>query len=185
MTGISKHESCIFYLGRGFFKFFSFSVCLITFRLFLLLFLNEPFTWARRNLHLLVGEEILLVFLLYSFLVLDTLTIWARHGDLFSCRRFQIWLGALLIDAVLMLFDASLLFTFKRSYLIVMFKTGLLWPLDFRVDSERTWRCFARCSADNVEVKTFFINSPHTVKDHCRYRTEIPQLISFILIFIN
>ena len=188
LTGISKHESCIFYLGRGFFKFFSFSICLITFRLFLLLFLNEPFTWAHRNLHLLVGEEILLVFLLYSFLVLDTLTVWAQHGDLFSCRRFQIWFGALLkvIDAVLMLFDAlTLLFTFKRSYRIVMFKTVLLWPLDFRVDSERKWRRFARYSTDNVEVKTFFINSPHIVKDHCRYPTEIPQLISFILIFIN
>ena len=47
LTGISKRESCVFYLGRGFFKFFSFDVCFVTFRLFLLLFLDEPFTCAK------------------------------------------------------------------------------------------------------------------------------------------
>ena len=43
----SAAESCIFYLGRGFFKFFSFEVCFVTFRLFLPLFLYEPFTCAK------------------------------------------------------------------------------------------------------------------------------------------
>ena len=63
LTGISKRESCVFYLDRGFFKFFSFSVCFLTFILkFLLLFLNEPFTRDVSNLHLLVEEEMSLVF---------------------------------------------------------------------------------------------------------------------------
>ena len=48
-----------------------------------------------------------------------------------------ILIRALLVNAVLTLFDASLLFTCKSSYRKIMFKTGLLWPLDFRVDSER------------------------------------------------
>ena len=46
-TGISKRESCVFYLGRGVFKFFSFSVCLVTFRFFLLFFLDKSFTLAK------------------------------------------------------------------------------------------------------------------------------------------
>ena len=40
LTSISNRESWVFYLGRGFFKFFSFSICFVTFRLFLLLFLD-------------------------------------------------------------------------------------------------------------------------------------------------
>ena len=87
LTSISKLESCVFYLGRGFFKFFSFNVCFVTFRLFLPLFLNETFTWVHGNLCLLVGEEMLLVFSLYSFSVLSTPTIWARHSPLQKCER--------------------------------------------------------------------------------------------------
>ena len=47
LTGNSKREGCVFYLGRGLFKFFSFDVCFVTFRLFLLLSLHEPFTCAK------------------------------------------------------------------------------------------------------------------------------------------
>ena len=80
----------------------------------------------------------------------------ARCGDLFSFRRFQIWFRALLVTAVLTLFDASLLNT-------LTFKTSLWWPLDFRVDSERKWRSSARYRADNVEVKTFSLIPLHNV----------------------
>ena len=83
---------------------------------------------ARRNV---------LVFSLYFFSVLDTRLFESDVETFFSCRRFQIWFGALFVTAVLTLFDASLLFALKRSYRKLMFKTGLLWPLDFRVDSER------------------------------------------------
>ena len=60
----------------------------------------------------------------------------------FHAGDFQIWFRALLVTAVLTLFDASLLLTLWHSYWKIVFKTGLLWPLDFRVDSERKWRSF-------------------------------------------
>ena len=52
LTEIFKRESCVSYLGRGFLKFFSLSVCFLTFRL-------SP--WLS-NLRLLVVEETSLVF---------------------------------------------------------------------------------------------------------------------------
>ena len=95
----------------------------------------------------LVGEETSLVFgNRYS----------SAFGDLFSCRRFQIWFRALLVTAVLMLFDASscylLLGPLNRK---IMFKTGLLWPSKRkRKSSSATYR------ADNVGVNPFFLNFP-------------------------
>ena len=46
LAGISKRESYLLYLGRDFFRFFSFNFCFVMFRLFLLIFLDEPFTWT-------------------------------------------------------------------------------------------------------------------------------------------
>ena len=113
-------------------------------------FSSMNFSHVLSNLHLLVGEETSLVFSLYAMFtrVGTRSTVCARRRDLFSCRRFQIWFGALHVTAVLTLLDASLLFTLRCFYRKIMFKTGLLWPLHFRVDS--------RYRLDNVEVKTFF-----------------------------
>ena len=48
LTGISKCGSCVSYLGRGFFKFFTFSAFFLKFKLsFLPLFVCKLFTWAK------------------------------------------------------------------------------------------------------------------------------------------
>ena len=66
LTGISKRESCVFYLGRGFFKFFSFDICFIVFIDFSCFFSLMNLSHLLSNLRLLVGEETSLVFSLYS-----------------------------------------------------------------------------------------------------------------------
>ena len=107
------------------------------------------------NLRLLVGElrnvARFLALLVFGTRYSDRLSpTWT--GDFFSCKRIQIWFGDLLVAAVLTLFNASLLFTLRCSYRKIMFKTGLLWPLDFRVDSEGKWRSSARYSTDHRQT---------------------------------
>ena len=48
LTGISKCGSCVSFLGRGFFKFFTFSAFFLKFKLsFLPLFVGKLFTWTK------------------------------------------------------------------------------------------------------------------------------------------
>ena len=91
MTSISKHKSCVFYLGRGFIKFFSFSVCFHTFRFkFLLLFLDKPYC-------LLIGEQMLLIFGTWYLPAFNDVEIFFRAGDFKSdsglCQNFKFWLA--------------------------------------------------------------------------------------------
>ena len=113
LTEIFKRESCVSYLGRGFLKFFSLSVCFLTFRL-------SP--WLS-NLRLLVVEETSLVFDTRPHLI--SLSPTWRY---FPSRRVQIWFGALLVTAVLTLFDALLInaiysqaFLAQKSYSRLVF----------------------------------------------------------------
>ena len=148
-------------------------------RLFLLFFLYESFTWPRKFTPACRRIEKHRSFSRFTGFRYSILRPFEHDVEILNLIQGFAW------SAMLMLFDVSLLFTLRHSYRKIMFKTGLLWPLDFRVDSDRKWRPSARYYADNVEVKTFSLIPLHIVKYHSRYPTEIPLLISFILIFIK
>ena len=126
------------YCGWGFFKFFSFYVCFVMFRVFLLLFLYEPFTSAKQFIPACRRRNVacfLAVLNVYSFRY-SMLRPFVPDVETFFCAEISNLIRALHVTAMLTLFDASLLFTLRCFYRKIMFKTGLLWPLDFRVDSE-------------------------------------------------
>ena len=75
------HDSCVFYLGRGFFKFFSFDVFLhLDFSCF---FSSMNLSHVLSNLRLLVGEETSLVFSLYS--------MFTHFGTQYSDCLYPMW----------------------------------------------------------------------------------------------
>ena len=126
-------------------------------RLFLLFFLYESFTWPRKFTPACRRIEKHRSFSRFTGFRYSILRPFEHDVEILNLIQDFAW------SAVLTLFDASLLFTLRCSYRKIMFKTGLLWPLDFRVDSERKWRSSARYRADNVEVKTFSLIPLHNV----------------------
>ena len=93
--------------------------------------------------------------------------------------RFQIWFRASLVTAVLTLFDASLLFTLRRSYLKYHVQDSSF--VAFRVDSDRKWRSSSAIfRANNAEMNTFFLISLYIVNDHSRYPTKVSHWVFII-----
>ena len=145
LTGISTAESCVSYLGRGFFKFFSFRVCFLTFRL----------SHGLSNLRLLAGEETSLVFDTRLRLISFEAPRGAGEQEIsnliqgFACNCCV---------------DVSWCFTASYSQALLAEKSCtrlVFYGLQSRFREKLKWRSSsARYRADNAEVNTFFLNSP-------------------------
>ena len=148
-------------------------------RLFLLFFLYESFTWPRKFTPACRRIEKHRSFSRFTGFRYSILRPFEHDVEILNLIQGFAW------SAVLTLFDASLLFTLRCSYRKIMFKTGLLWPLDFRVDLERKWRSSATYSAENVEVNTFFLNFPMYCKRSQSISNRNSSIDFFILILIK
>ena len=134
-------------------------------RLFLLFFLYESFTWPRKFTPVCQRIEKHRSFSRFTGFRYSILRPFEHDVEILNLIQDFAW------SAVLTLFDASLLFTLRRSYRKIMFKTDLLSPLDFRVNSEGKWRSSAIYSADIVKVNTCFLNFP----TYCKRSHSISQ----------